>query len=108
MESGKIERHDFIKEIINRIEANFENSVVIWCGTGSPDEDFDETEIFEALWIPYEEYARFEDFVDELEENYAEPNGFSIMVHGLSPKVTKELRWDEYQTEKSKRVSKPA
>ena len=98
-------KQEFIIEIINRIEARFDNSVVVWRGTGNPDEEFDSTENFDALWITDDRYEEFENFVDDLEENYANPNGFSIMVHGLSPKVTREYCWDIYQSEKQKRVS---
>ncbi len=107
MKSRRIDRREFIQEVIRRIESNFPDSVVIWTGTGCPDEEYDDTEEFEALWIRIEDYERFEDFVWDLEENFAEPNGFSIMVHDLSPKVTKEYRWDEYQAELKKRSEIP-
>ena len=103
MKSTKPNRKEFINTIVQRIEENFRDSVVLWRGTGVPDEDLDDTEIFEALWIRAEDYDRFEDFVWDLEENYAQPNGFSIMVHSASPKVTKELRWEEYKKAMSQR-----
>ena len=108
MTSKKLDRQELIDEVKARIEANFVDSVVIRVGTGWPDDEHDDTEIFEALWIPDTEYKRFEDFVWDLQENLAEINGFTIMVHGLSPKVTKEHRWEEYQSERKKRISKPA
>ena len=97
MKSMKMEDAELINAVISRIEREFPDAVVIWTGTGCPDDDYDETENFEALWIEKDRYAEFQDLVWQLEEEIAEPCGYSIMVHALSPEVTKEYRWDEYQ-----------
>ena len=106
MRSKKNERDLYLKEIQKRIESNFQDCVVIWRGTGLSDEDYDNTEVFEALWIRAVDYDRLQNFIWDLEQNYAQPKGFSIMVHSVSPKVTKELRWDEYKKAMSLRGEK--
>ena len=101
--TDKIQKKELINQVIQKIESAFTDSIVLWSGTGCPDEDFAETEQFEALWITVEDYDRFEDFVWDLEKSLAEPNGYSTMVHCLSPDATREYRWKEYQKERIKR-----
>ena len=91
------DRQSLRRKVIEAIEDNFKGSVVLWCGSGLPDDEYDETEQFEALWITDEDYERFENFVSELEESLAIPNGYTIMVHSLSPEATKKYRLKEYQ-----------
>ena len=94
------------QEIINRIEAEFPGSIVIWIGTGSPSDDYrDNTEQFEALMIKDEDYKRFVLFAAERNKEIAEPNGFSIAVDAINPELTKDYRWDQYNNEKAKRVA---
>jgi len=97
MKSNRISKRKFINEIIKRIESRFKDTIVIWRGTGIPDEIYDDTEVFEALWVPLEDHELFRNFVWNLQESYAEPNGCTIMVDSLSPEITKEFRWREYQ-----------
>ncbi|MCD6217241.1 hypothetical protein J7L05_05205 [bacterium] len=103
--NSRISKEKLIAQVIQRIESEFTESIVVWTGTGCPDEDFDYVDGFEAFWITDDNYERFEDFVWELEENLANPNGYSIMVHCLSPEATKKCRLKEYQEEKYLRLS---
>jgi len=95
------DRYALRKEIITRIEKAFPGSIVVWLGTGCPDDNFqDDTERFEAYMIPREDTRRFEDFVWQLYLELGKPNGFAIMVHDLDPETTEKYRQDEYLTEK--------
>jgi hypothetical protein len=98
-----MDRETLRKKVIEMIESNFTDSVVIWRGVGLPDDEYDETERFEALWITDADYERFLDFEWNLEKTLAQPNGFSIMVQCLSPEATKKYRWREYQDKKQKK-----
>jgi len=95
-----MDRETLRKEVIRQIEENFADSIVLWSGTGLPDEEDDDTEQFEALWITDDDYERFLDFEWKLESELAKPNGFRIMVQCLSPEATKKYRWNEYQSGK--------
>ncbi len=108
MRSGETERDEFIREIVSRIEAEFPGVVVVPTGAGCHDEEDDDTEVLEAYMLEKKDYERFKDFRWELEKGFAEPNGFSIMVHPLSPKVTREYRWEEYQAELRRRAERQA
>jgi len=103
MKSIKMKQKELINAVKQRIEQAFPDSVVIWTGTGCPDDENDDTENFEALWIEKARYAEFQDLVWKLEEELAEPAGYYIMVHALSPEVTKDYRWKEYQDAKQAR-----
>jgi hypothetical protein len=96
MQSMINNRQIFRATIIHRIERQFRNSVVIWTGNGSPDEELTDIEEFEALWIPEEKFRKFRDFIWELQQNVAKPNGYHVMVHGYSPEITRNHRWAEY------------
>jgi hypothetical protein len=99
-------RENLLKEVVSRIEAEFPGSLVVWTGTGSPDDDYqDDTEWFEAYMIQDNDLARFEEFTWQLNEEIAEPNGFAIMVHGLNPEITLQYRLEEYNAEKAKRAA---
>lgn len=87
----------FRERIIREIEDNFKDSIVIWRGTGLPDDEYDETERFEALWITDDDYERFLDFAWYLEKEIAQPNDYSTMIQCLSPEATRKYRWKEYQ-----------
>jgi hypothetical protein len=102
----KLRKDELINEVTHRIESNFNDSIVRWLGTGSPDEDDADVERFEVLWITDEDYSRFRDFVWDLEVNLAEPNGFALMVHCLSPKATQEHRLNEYLGANYEKLSK--
>ncbi len=99
-----------IRQIADRIERAFPGSeevpasVVIWRNTGTASDDFqDDTEVFEAYMIPEEDYERFVLLTWELSREIAHPNGFSIMVHDLTPDETREYRWEEYRRELRRR-----
>jgi hypothetical protein len=99
-------RHRIRREIIDRLEAEFPDSIVIWIGTGSPSDDYrDDTEQFEALMIKDEDFKRFVLFTAKLEEELAEPNGFFINVDSINPELTKEYRLEQYNFEIAKRVA---
>lgn len=102
----KLKKEELISEVTHRIESNFNDSIVRWVGTGIPDEDDADVERFEVLWITDEDYSRFRDFVWDLEVNLAEPNGFALMVHCLSPKATQEHRLKEYLSANNEKLSK--
>jgi len=89
-------RNELIKTVVEEIETAFPGSVVVWTGTGLPDSKDNQTDEFEAFMIKDEDYIRFEEFVWNLEKTLAQPNGFSLMIHGLSPQVTEEYRKKEY------------
>jgi len=105
MNSNPKNRKKLLSEIIEAIETSFRGSIVVWTGTGCPDDEYDDTEIMEAYMIKDKDYVRFEDFVWELEEKVAEPNGFSVMIHGLSPTATRKHRWSRFLSESKKRMS---
>lgn len=101
----KLKKEELISEVTHKIESNFNDSIVRWLGTGSPDEDDADVERFEVLWITDEDYLRFRDFVWDLEVNLAEPNGFALMVHCLSPKATQKHRLKEYLSASFEKLS---
>ncbi len=100
MKSGNVEdkkRKRVIDEVIKRIEAAFEGSIVVHTGTGTPSDEYrDDTESFEAFMIEDDDLERFIDFEWELNENYTEPLGVTISVDALNPEVTMKYRRDEY------------
>jgi hypothetical protein len=99
------ERKEVIKKITSLIEDAFPESLVRRIGTGCPDDDYsDGTEVFEAYMIEDDVLGRFKDFVWKINNEIAEPEGFSIMVHTLSPEDTKEYRLEQYNNEKEKRL----
>jgi hypothetical protein len=100
-------RLNYIEQIAGRIEAAFPNSIVVWAGSGTPDEDFanTDTEVMEAYGIPEGQYERFEETVWSLQKTVADPNGFSIMVFEFSPSEVSQFRQAEYDAEVNRRRS---
>ena len=98
MKSNREKRESIIKKIIEQIEKKFIGVIVVWRNTGTYGDDFkDDTEVFEAYMVKEEIFDKFTDFVWKMADTYAYPNGFSIMVHDLTPEETREYRWSEYQ-----------
>jgi len=98
MKLNRGKRESCIKKIIERIEHKFAGVIAVWRNTGTYGDDFkDDTEVFEAYMVKEEDYDEFTDFVWEMADTYAYPNGFSIMVHDLTPDETREYRGREYQ-----------
>jgi len=105
MKSADRKRMDHIRAVIDRIEREFPGSLVIWRNTGTASDHFeDDTEVFEAYMIREEDYERFVRFTWVLMDEIATPNGFSIMIHDLSPDQTRKYRWEEYRAEKQRRL----
>jgi hypothetical protein len=103
-----VELSQALKEtIISRIESSFPQAVAVWTGYGSPDSGAEDENLqaFEVYQIPREDYRRFRDLVWALEIEVARPNGFSIVVHSLTPESTRKYRWDEHQAELQRRKS---
>jgi hypothetical protein len=102
MKSNRKNRELLIGQIIEHLESEFPGVIVAWRNTGTYGDDFkDDTEVFEAYMVGEEIYDDFTDFVWKMADLYAYPNGFSIMIHDLTPEETKEYRWEEYQSAKS-------
>lgn len=87
----------FRDNVICRIESEFQDSIVFWDSSGCPDDEYDDTESFNALWIPDVDYKRFTEFIWNLRDNFAEPNGYSLIVHAFNETQTKRYYWMEYQ-----------
>ena len=70
MKSNNRNKKLIIQEIINRIESKFHDSLVIWEGSGCPDEDYgDEIEVFTACMIHEKDYRKFTDFIWDIKKN---------------------------------------
>ena len=93
-------REDLQKLVILSIQEQFPGAIAVWCGSGIEDDEFEGIDFFEAYLIPAEDKARLQDLAWELEKESAEPNGFSIMVHGFTPEETSKFRADELQKAK--------
>lgn len=95
----RIERMKLINVVKELIYSKFPSSVVIWCGTGTPSDNYqDNTEVFEAYMITDED---FEDFVElkwKIRREINMETGVTISIRDLTPEETKEFRSTEYET----------
>jgi len=88
-------RENFISAIKEKIEKRFIDVVVLHTGAYSFD-DMDMSEEFEVLGLPKAEYKAFRDFTWELQTDFADPLGYIITCHSLSPEATEKYRAKEY------------
>ena len=101
-------KSELINIVIARIEERFHGSMVVWSHEGYPEQKSDapKAQVFEAYGISEDDYMGFVSFVRELKRTVARPNGYSIMVHDLTMQETRKYRWQRYQEELSRRMTK--
>lgn len=81
------------KEINNR----FPDSVVVWIGTGTPSDNYeDNTEVFDAYMIPEGSYEDFVELEWKLRDEIFQYFGINISIRDLTPEETKKYRWEQY------------
>ncbi len=96
---GHKTRSKLIQAVKQMIYAEFPNSVVIWRGTGTPSDDYqDDTEVFEVYMIPVKDYEEFVDLKWMIRRKISEKAGVNISIRDLTPEETKEYRLEEYKT----------
>lgn len=93
-------RQDIIERIIHQLQDRYRGCIVAYTGSSLIDYELEneEVEVFETYMLPEIHTKQFKDFVWDLELNLAEPNGFSIVVHDLTPEETRKYRPEVYRT----------
>ena len=91
--------------VISKIEGRFPGVTVVWSREGYPEQKASSSKIqvFEVLELPENQYESFSEVVSELRKAVARPNGFSIIVHDLTPEETHEYRQRELEAELERR-----
>lgn len=101
-------KSEMIEAVRTSIERRFPGSIVVWSRDGYPEQKAGKVKqlVFEAYGIPEGNYPAFAEFIKELKRSLARPNGYSIMVHDLTMEETRKYRWQRYQEELNKRMSR--